>query len=552
MIVLPLKDSMQTRKISPHERRLLRLPWILLTIGCALSTLLISIDISQKLDIPKASQSIEFTASNSPFKSEPVSLHSPHSTLNKSNLLQYCKELFFVQRLDHFNATQNTTFPQRYFFCDPYEFTTTTKTIFFYLGNEAQVTLYLNHTGLMWENAKEFKAALIFAEHRYFGRSIPFPKENVRQNMGFLSSEQALADYAALITSVKQNMTHLQRVPFIGFGGSYGGMLAAWFRLKYPHIIDGVIAASAPVLAFMGDQRPVDMGGFARVSTFDATVGAGAAIHCAQNIRKSWQSMWKLSKTVRGREKLSAIFHLCQNSILKSEKDAEAMILWAKEAFDYMSMGNYPYPTSYIMNGDSVLPSYPVRVACDFLSNAFVVPKDEEKMLKAFVQSIGVYYNSTKQKSCHDVKPASEESRQDADFWDYIYCSELYMPSSTDGIHDMFWPVAWNQSEDNTHCVNTWGVSIRPFWAVTQYGGLKALQSVSNIVFSNGNYDPWSATGVTKSFSSIVYVPVPGGAHHIDLFFSNDLDPPLVRNARYLERQHIRQWINLVELSTLQ
>ena len=33
-------------------------------------------------------------------------------------------------------------------------------------GNEAPVDLYVNATGLMWENAASFGAYLLFAEHR--------------------------------------------------------------------------------------------------------------------------------------------------------------------------------------------------------------------------------------------------------------------------------------------------------------------------------------------------------------------------------------------------
>lgn len=41
------------------------------------------------------------------------------------------------------------------------------KMIFFYVGNESPVEVYVNNTGLMWENAPELGAVLIFAEHRY-------------------------------------------------------------------------------------------------------------------------------------------------------------------------------------------------------------------------------------------------------------------------------------------------------------------------------------------------------------------------------------------------
>ncbi|GMF42991.1 unnamed protein product [Phytophthora fragariaefolia] len=452
-----------------------------------------------------------------------------------TDLLAQCDEKFFAQTLDHFDVGA-PTYQQRYFVCDRHF--RPGGVMFFYVGNEADVELYLNHTGLMWENADEFGAMLVFAEHRYFGKSVPFGKD-VTKHMRYLSTEQALADYAVLITHLKEAWG--RDIPVIGFGGSYGGMLGSWFRMKYPHIMDGVIAGSAPILSFLGDEVSLDKGSFERIVTFDASEEARSAPNCKDNIRRIWKVMKNLGETEHGRQQLKRAFSLCDSVALESEADVEDVMDWAKSAFDYMAMGNYPYPSSYIMNGISVLPAYPVRVACSYVAGDFS-RDDDVGLLTAFSQSLGVYYNSTKDQECYELNASSNESAVDSDFWDYIFCSEIYQPQSVDEA-SMFWPVPWNFTADNEKCKSEWGIEIRPLWAMTQYGGRKALKAASNIVFSNGNYDPWSGTGVLQNYSdSVVALSVEGGAHHLDLMFSNELDTASVLAVREAEKEHMHKW----------
>ena len=73
---------------------------------------------------------------------------------------------------------------------------------------------------------------------------------------------------------------------------------------------------------------------------------------------------------------------------------------------------------------------------------------------------------------------------------------------------------------------------------------LQDLAGASNIVFSNGGMDPWSAGGVLRNVSeSVAAVVIPHGAHHLDLMFSNAADPADVIAARELEVQHMHKWV---------
>ena len=137
------------------------------------------------------------------------------------------------QSIDHFNwaaplgNAKKMTYQQRYFLYDKWWKPAKDGSpgpIFFYFGNEDNVELYVNHTGLMWENAEEFGALMVFAEHRYYGTSQIYD-DGTEGCMNFLTSEQAMADFAYLIDYTRENM-NAQTSPVIGFGGSYGGQCA--------------------------------------------------------------------------------------------------------------------------------------------------------------------------------------------------------------------------------------------------------------------------------------------------------------------------------------
>ena len=58
-------------------------------------------------------------------------------------------------------------------------------------------------------------------------------------SLRYLNSEQALADLATFRNAMTKKF-NLTSSKWISFGGSYPGSLSAWFRLKYPHLVNGL------------------------------------------------------------------------------------------------------------------------------------------------------------------------------------------------------------------------------------------------------------------------------------------------------------------------
>ncbi|KAG7281465.1 hypothetical protein CRUP_012408 [Coryphaenoides rupestris] len=371
-------------------------------------------------------------------------------------------EKYFSQMVDHFNFNSmgNGTFNQRYLIAEKY-WNRNRGPIFFYTGNEGDIWDFALNSGFITELAEQQGALVLFAEHRYYGKSLPFgPDSFLIPQVGLLTVEQALADYALMISQLKLELGAAD-CPVIAFGGSYGGMLAAYMRQRYPNLVAGALAASAPVLstAGMGDSRQ-----FFRDVTADFE---GYAPECSAAVRGAFVRMEDLA-VHQDYEGLQAAFALCKTP--SSPVDVRQLRGMLRNAFTLLAMLDYPYSTHFW--GD--MPAHPVKVACETMLSG-------PDLLANLRNTAGIVYNSTGDQRCFDLY-------------------SLYVESS-------------------------------------------------NIIYSNGDLDPWANGGVRTSLSlSVVAINITEGAHHLDLRGSNDADPASVITARKTEAKLIAQWVEMARL----
>ncbi len=130
--------------------------------------------------------------------------------------------------------------------------------------------------------------------------------------------------------------------------------------------------------------------------------------------------------------------------------------------------------------------------------------------------------------------------------WDYQWCTqllpeELFFPMQ--GEADMFFPRDFSSHAFlQQYCGQKYNVSPRPDWIPASYGG--AAYPGTNVVFSNGLLDPWSSAGILNAtHPSVIIAVIPEGGHHLDLFFSNPMDPPSVVAARTVQVAAMRDWV---------
>ena len=116
------------------------------------------------------------------------------------------KEFWYEARIDHFtnHGDGSERYKMRYIVDDTY-YDKKNGPVIFYAGNEGDVWTFFHNSGFMTTTlAEKFGALVVFAEHRYYGKSMPFgDKSFEKHNLKYLTVEQAMMDYVEFMLDFK-------------------------------------------------------------------------------------------------------------------------------------------------------------------------------------------------------------------------------------------------------------------------------------------------------------------------------------------------------------
>ncbi|CAM8889275.1 unnamed protein product [Rhodiola kirilowii] len=297
-------------------------------------------------------------------------------------------------------------------------------------------------------------------------------------------------------------------------GGSYAGMLSAWMRLKYPHVVLGALASSAPILYFDG-LTPED--------AYDKVVSKEykeISENCYLSIKQSWAKIDEVAVEKNGLAVLSKQFHTCSKLNSSSE---------LKNALEHI------YDAA-AQNG-----AFSIEKFCKIVDEASHDSNLLDNIYSGLAAADAIW------KKC---LPSEDYflSKDTTDGWSWQSCIDMVMPMGR-GNDTIYYPRPFNWTDFNLSCKMIYGVPPRPHWATTYYGGqdikLVLRRFASNIIFSNVLKDPYSSGGVLEDISdTLVAITAKKGRHCFDLLPMPSGSPKWMLKVRVKEVKIIRSWLD--------
>lgn len=442
-------------------------------------------------------------------------------------------EQWFTQQLDHFDPTNQQTWKQRFFTNST--FYKKGGPVFLMIGGEGEASAKWMVEGQWIEDAEYFHALCYQLEHRYYGKSHP-TSDISTENLVYLTSEQALADLAYFIEAMSEDLP--VGTKWIVHGGSYPGSLAAWMRMRYPHLVHGAMSASGPLLAKLDFEE------------YYAVVRDALSEYnkdCVKSIQAAFQQVELLLKHMIGQQNLNKQFRLCDKINVTNEDDVASL-------FENLA-SNFAGIVQYNKDNRPKSPTHNITidVVCDVMMNREKgVPVHRlalvnDMLLNATNQTCLDY---TYKKMIYDMRNTTWESSmaEGGRQWTYQTCVEFGFFQTSSMTRDIFsnkFPVEFFTKQ----CADIFGSKFSSGLlnngiqrTNTLYGDLHI--QASRIVFAHGSTDPWHALGVIKTFrKEMPAIYVKDTAHCAVMYPSTSADPPQLVLARKKIRALVAQWL---------
>ncbi|XP_023935727.2 thymus-specific serine protease-like [Bicyclus anynana] len=414
------------------------------------------------------------------------------------------------QKIDNFNTKDGRVWKMRYF--ERLSFYKPNGPIYLFLGGEDEVCPLWAAKGIMYELAKETNGAMYVSEHRYYGKSIPLNGTDA-EAFKYLSARQALADNANLLKTIKSKSQY-KKSKVVVIGGSYPGNLAAWMRLLYPNLVDAALASSAPVLAKMDFYEYLE-----KVNDNYEQYGTK---NCLATIRKIFKRYEKLMQSREGIEELKREENICEKCDMTLAENQHTFFMSKAYVFKNNSQNGR---IEHIKNH------------CERLLNSSKTETTGENCTCYGLDAMnGLSVNDKNNtwnlpwtyQTCNEFGYFQTTSSYEQPFKNYIplefyirICQKLFGP------------------EFDEERVNKGVAEVNNL-----YGGLNP--NVTNVVFSNGDLDPWSTLSILKDLThNAPAVVIPRSSHCRDLLSNEPDDIEELRDARKYIKKIIKKWIGV-------
>ncbi|XP_037068422.1 LOW QUALITY PROTEIN: putative serine protease K12H4.7 [Pollicipes pollicipes] len=444
---------------------------------------------------------------------------------------------WYTQRLDHFQPTDQRTWQQRYYTND--SFYKPGGPVFLMIGGEGPASPVWMVTGQWIEYAKQYNALCFQLEHRFYGKSYPTEDMSV-ENLRYLSSEQALADLAAFSAAMTSEYSLDADARWVAFGGSYPGSLAAWYRLKYPHMVHAAVSTSAPLLAKTNFLE------YLQVVT--DSIEAKSGDQCYDAIQEAFTELEVLLADEVGWAALSQQFKLCSPFNGSVVLDVSNLVSNLADLFE----GTVQYNEDNRGFEGAKDANITINVLCD------VMTSEEGNAIDRLAQVNQLLMTAHDQQCLDHTYDSMMKQMQDVDFsspnnsgmrqWIYQTCTEFGWYQTSDYGRQPFghhMPLSFSVQQ----CMDAYGAGFNRSFidasvAATNVNyGARALRT-KRVVLVNGSIDPWHAMGLTESADDqrpAIYIN--GTAHCANMYPARPEDLPDLVSARQRVGDLIGQWL---------